>query len=71
MQEQAAYKKLENFKKSHEQRLNALQEKQMSDVERAQLIELNLDLVCSPGRWCTSAVAFMPDDFALAITLHA
>ena len=38
-------KKLENVKRDHEKRLDALQTEQENDAKKAQLIEMNLTLV--------------------------
>eukprot|EP00042_Codosiga_hollandica_P058711 m.889321 g.889321 ORF g.889321 m.889321 type:complete len:1153 (-) comp59941_c0_seq5:1399-4857(-) len=44
-QEQAVMRKLQNVKDDHDRRLKALQEAQLTDVKRAQLIEAHLELV--------------------------
>uniref|UniRef100_A0A224YPS8 Protein, containing FbpA domain n=1 Tax=Rhipicephalus zambeziensis TaxID=60191 RepID=A0A224YPS8_9ACAR len=43
--EKEALKKLENIRTDHEKRIQALQEVQQADVRKAELIEMNLDLV--------------------------
>ncbi|OQR70237.1 nuclear export mediator factor NEMF-like [Tropilaelaps mercedesae] len=43
--EKEAFKKLENIKIDHEKRLSALETAQMTDVEKATLIQNNLDIV--------------------------
>ena len=45
MIEKAALKKLEHIKKDHEKRLLDLKQEQDVDMNKAQLIEMNLDLV--------------------------
>lgn len=45
MQEKSALKKLENVKTDHAKRLVELEKEQMSDVQKAQLIEINHSLV--------------------------
>ncbi len=44
-QEKAALKKLENVRKDHENRLDALKRDQELDKRKAELIEMNLPLV--------------------------
>ncbi len=44
-QERTALKKLENVKKDHEKRLDALKRDQEVDKQKAELIEMNLSLV--------------------------
>lgn len=46
-QEKQAMKKLENVKKDHEMRLEKLQSEQSMDRRRAELIEMNEELVDS------------------------
>lgn len=43
--EKEALKKLDNIRTDHEKRIQALQEVQQADVRKAELIEINLDLV--------------------------
>lgn len=43
--EKEALKKLENIRTDHEKRIQALEEVQQADVRKAELIEVNLDLV--------------------------
>jgi len=45
VQEKSALKKLENVKTDHAKRLVELEKEQMSDVQKAQLIEINHSLV--------------------------
>jgi len=45
MQEKAALKKLENVKSDHAKRLDDLEKEQTTDMQKAQLIEVNLSLV--------------------------
>ncbi|XP_078672293.1 ribosome quality control complex subunit NEMF-like isoform X3 [Branchiostoma floridae x Branchiostoma belcheri] len=56
-QERVAIKKLENVKKDHERRLETLQKVQDEDKRKAQLIELNLDLVDKAILVVRSAIA--------------
>ncbi|XP_078591678.1 ribosome quality control complex subunit NEMF-like isoform X2 [Branchiostoma floridae x Branchiostoma japonicum] len=56
-QEKVAIKKLENVKKDHERRLETLQKVQDEDKHKAQLIELNLDLVDKAILVVRSAIA--------------
>ncbi|XP_076044571.1 nuclear export mediator factor NEMF homolog Clbn [Oratosquilla oratoria] len=56
-QEKEALKKLENVKKDHERRLQALHEVQENDRRKGQLIELNKELVESAIKVVLSAVA--------------
>ncbi|XP_066282400.1 ribosome quality control complex subunit NEMF-like isoform X1 [Branchiostoma lanceolatum] len=56
-QEKVAIKKLENVKKDHERRLETLQKVQDEDKQKAQLIELNLDLVDKAILVVRSAIA--------------
>jgi hypothetical protein len=44
-QEKSALKKLENVKKDHLKRLEELESEQSTDIQKAQLIEINLTLV--------------------------
>ncbi|XP_015913965.2 ribosome quality control complex subunit NEMF [Parasteatoda tepidariorum] len=55
--EKEALKKLANVKKDHEQRLSKLHESQAVDIEKAQLIEMNLDLVDKAITVIRSAIA--------------
>ena len=45
VQEKAALKKLENVKSDHAKRLDDLEKEQTTDMQKAQLIEVNLSLV--------------------------
>ena len=45
LQEKAALKKLENVKSDHAKRLDDLEKEQTTDMQKAQLIEVNLSLV--------------------------
>jgi len=45
LQEKAALKKLENVKSDHAKRLDDLVKEQTTDMQKAQLIEINLALV--------------------------
>ncbi|EDO27941.1 predicted protein, partial [Nematostella vectensis] len=56
-QEKSALKKLENVKKDHEKRIQQLQSAQEADVRKAQLIEINLDLVDRAILVVNSAIA--------------
>ena len=56
-QEKAAMKKLENVKKDHENRIKSLQELQALDRRKAELIEMNCDLVNSGIKVINSAIA--------------
>jgi len=47
VQEKAALKKLENVKTDHAKRLDDLAKEQTTDMQKAQLIEINLSLVTS------------------------
>ncbi|KAF8767801.1 Nuclear export mediator factor Nemf like protein [Argiope bruennichi] len=55
--EKEALKKLENVKKDHEKRLQKLLESQEEDTKRAQLIEMNLELVDKALLVIRSAIA--------------
>jgi len=48
VQEKTALKKLENVRSDHAKRLDDLAKEQTSDMQKAQLIEVNLSLVTSP-----------------------
>jgi len=48
VQEKTALKKLENVRSDHAKRLDDLAKEQTSDMQKAQLIEVNLPLVTSP-----------------------
>ena len=45
VQEKTALKKLENVRSDHAKRLDDLAKEQMTDMQKAQLIEVNLSLV--------------------------
>ena len=51
LQEKSALKKLDHIKKDHEKRLMGLKHEQDIDMNKAQLIEMNLDLVCISHLW--------------------
>ncbi|CDS43177.1 protein of unknown function DUF814 [Echinococcus multilocularis] len=53
----SADKKLENIKRDQEQRLKALREEQILDNQKAQLLELNMDLVDKVIMTLNSAIA--------------
>ncbi|KAL5967254.1 hypothetical protein TSMEX_005021 [Taenia solium] len=53
----SANKKLENIKRDQEQRIEALREEQISDYQKAQLLELNMDLVDKVIMTLNSAIA--------------
>ncbi|CAL1267643.1 unnamed protein product [Larinioides sclopetarius] len=55
--EKEALKKLENVKKDHEKRLQKLHENQEEDTKKAQLIEMNLELVDKALLVIRSAIA--------------
>lgn len=55
--EREALKKLENVKKDHEKRMSNLQKSQFSDVEKAQMIEMNLPLIDNAILVIRSAIA--------------
>uniref|UniRef100_A0A646QDP9 Nuclear export mediator factor NEMF n=1 Tax=Hemiscolopendra marginata TaxID=943146 RepID=A0A646QDP9_9MYRI len=55
--EREALKKLENVKKDHQQRLGSLQKIQEEDKHKAELIEMNLDLVQSAILVVQNAIA--------------
>ncbi|XP_013398422.1 nuclear export mediator factor Nemf [Lingula anatina] len=55
--EKVVVKKLENVKKDHEKRLETLQKEQEQDIRKAELIEINLDLVDRAILVVQSAVA--------------
>ena len=46
LQEKSALKKLDNVKRDHEKRVEALRKEQDSDTLKAKLIEMNDQLVC-------------------------
>ena len=56
-QEKAALKKLENVKKDHENRIKSLQELQALDRRKAELIELNSEIVNNGIKVINSAIA--------------
>lgn len=56
-QEKAAVKKLENVKKDHESRIRTLQELQDQDRRKAELIEMNSDIVNNGIKVVNSAIA--------------
>ena len=56
-QEKAAIKKLENVKKDHETRIKSLQEVQALDRRKAELIEMNSELVNNGIKVINSAIA--------------
>ena len=51
MQEKVALKKLENVRSDHAKRLDDLAKEQTTDMQKAQLIEVNLSLVTSPTHY--------------------
>lgn len=55
--EREALKKLENVKKDHEKRLSKLHESQTEDIQKAQLIEMNSELVDKAIMIIRSAIA--------------
>merc|ERR1719445_2406438 len=56
-QEKAAIKKLENVKKDHETRIKTLQELQAIDRRKAELIEMNCEIVNNGIKVINSAIA--------------
>ncbi len=56
-QEKAALKKLENVRKDHEQRIEKLQSEQAIDKRKAELIEMNEELVENALAVMRSAIA--------------
>ncbi|VDM36204.1 unnamed protein product [Hydatigera taeniaeformis] len=53
----SANKKVENIKRDQEQRLKALREEQIADNQKAQLLEMNMDLVDKAIMTLNSAIA--------------
>jgi len=51
VQEKVALKKLENVRSDHAKRLDDLAKEQTTDMQKAQLIEVNLSLVTVPTHY--------------------